>query len=56
MRAALDAVKAGSARQVLVVASDSPMGAPGTDFEQNCGDGAAAPAVVGWANWCSHLT
>jgi len=42
LRAALDAVKAGSARQVLVVASDSRMGAPGTDFEQNCGDGAAA--------------
>ncbi len=42
LRAALDAVKAGSAKQVLVVASDCRMGAPGTDFEQNCGDGAAA--------------
>ena len=42
LRAALDAVKAGSAKSVLVVAADSRMGAPGTDFEQNCGDGAAA--------------
>ena len=42
LRAALDAVKAGSAKQVLVVASDCRMGAPGTGFEQNCGDGAAA--------------
>lgn len=42
LRAALDAVKAGSAKQVLVVAADCRMGAPGTDFEQNCGDGAAA--------------
>lgn len=42
LRAALDAVKAGSAKQVLVVAADCRTGAPGTDFEQNCGDGAAA--------------
>ncbi len=42
LRAALDAVKAGSARKVLVVASDCRMGAPGTAFEQNSGDGAAA--------------
>ncbi len=42
LRSALDAVKGGSASQVLVVAADSRMGAPGTDFEQNCGDGAAA--------------
>lgn len=47
LRAALDAVKAGSARKVLVVASDSRMGAPGTAFEQNCGDGAAALLVSG---------
>ena len=45
LRAALDAVKAGSAKQVLVVASDCRMGAPGTDFEQNVGDGAAAVLV-----------
>jgi len=42
LRAALDAVRAGTAKQVLVVAADCRMGAPGTDFEQNCGDGAAA--------------
>ena len=42
LRAALDAVKAGAAKQVLVVAADCRMGAPGTGFEQNCGDGAAA--------------
>ncbi len=42
LRAALDTVRAGTAKQVLVVAADCRMGAPGTDFEQNCGDGAAA--------------
>jgi len=42
LRAALDAVKAGSVKQMLVVGADCRMGAPGTDFEQNCGDGAAA--------------
>jgi len=47
LKAALDAVKAGSARQVLVVASDCRMGAPGTEFEQNGGDGAAAVLVGG---------
>lgn len=47
MKAALDAVKAGSAKQVLVVAADCRMGAPGTDFEQNCGDGAGALIVGG---------
>jgi len=42
LKAALDAIKAGSAKEVLVVAADTRIGAPGTDFEQNCGDGAAA--------------
>lgn len=42
LRAALDAVRAGTAKQMLVVTADCRMGAPGTDFEQNCGDGAAA--------------
>jgi 3-hydroxy-3-methylglutaryl CoA synthase len=45
LRAALDAVKAGSAKSVLVVAADCRMGAPGTDFEQNTGDGAGALLV-----------
>lgn len=42
LRSAADAVDAGSARQVLVVASDCRMGAPGSGLEANVGDGAAA--------------
>src|SRR5262245_20556220 len=42
LRAAADAVKAGSARRVLVVASDVRMAAPRTALEANIGDGAAA--------------
>ena len=42
LKAALDAVNAGSAKQILVVASDCRLGAPGSSFEQTCGDGAAA--------------
>lgn len=42
LRAAADAVTAGSARCVLVVASDCRMGAPGSGLERNFGDGAAA--------------
>jgi 3-hydroxy-3-methylglutaryl CoA synthase len=42
LRAALDAVVAGSARRVLVVASDCRMGAPGSGIEPNVGDGAVA--------------
>ena len=42
LRAATDAVAAGSARCVLVVASDCRMGAPGSGLERNSGDGAAA--------------
>jgi len=45
LKMALDVVNAGSARQILVVATDCRMGAPGTDFEQYCGDGAAAILV-----------
>lgn len=39
---ALDAVKAGSARQVLVVVADTRLGPPDTAFESLFGDGAAA--------------
>jgi 3-hydroxy-3-methylglutaryl CoA synthase len=39
---ALDAVKAGSARQVLVIAADNRMGPPDTAFESLFGDGAAS--------------
>ncbi len=42
MRAALDAIKAGSARQVLVTAADSRMGAPRGEFDQAAGDGGVA--------------
>src|SRR5438105_12759818 len=42
LRAAVDAVKAGSARRVLVVAADTRMAAPRSAMEANPGDGAAA--------------
>lgn len=42
IRAAVDAVKAGSARNVMVVAADCRLGTPGSEFEQVLGDGAAA--------------
>jgi len=42
LRAAFDAVTAGSARRVLVVASDCRLGAPGSVLERSLGDGAAA--------------
>lgn len=42
LKAALDAVKAGSNRRVLVIASDCRIGFPGSAFEQTLGDGAAA--------------
>ena len=42
LRSALDAVAAGSARQALVVVSDSRQGAPRSETERNSGDGAAA--------------
>jgi hydroxymethylglutaryl-CoA synthase len=54
LRAALDAVRAGSAKQVLVVASDSRLGAPGTDYEQNCGDGAAA-LLIGDSDFVAEI-
>jgi 3-hydroxy-3-methylglutaryl CoA synthase len=42
LKAAVDAVKSGSAKQVIVVASDCRLGAPGSSWEVNCGDGAVA--------------
>lgn len=42
LRAAMDAVKAGSAKKVLVVVADSRMGMPNSDFEAFVGDGAVA--------------
>lgn len=43
--AALDAVKAGSARSALVVAADLRSAAPGTELEPLIGDGAAAVVI-----------
>jgi hydroxymethylglutaryl-CoA synthase len=42
LRSAMDAVKAGSAKKVMVTAADARLGTPGTPFEQNFGDGAGA--------------
>lgn len=42
LRAAFDAVKAGSARCALVIASDVRLAAPNSGLEANFGDGAAA--------------
>jgi hydroxymethylglutaryl-CoA synthase len=49
MKSAMDSVNAGSAKQIMVVASDCRLGAPGSDFEHSCGDGAAA-FVIGNKN------
>jgi hydroxymethylglutaryl-CoA synthase len=49
VRAALDAVKSGSSKNVLVVASDSRLGALQGKLEQLLGDGAAA-LVIGQEN------
>lgn len=49
LEAALNAVKAGTARNVLVVASDCRMGAPRGALESKLGDGAAA-FLVGTAD------
>ncbi len=45
MRSAMDAVNSGSARSILVVASDSRLGAPQGRNEQLLGDGAAALVI-----------
>ena len=45
LKAAADAVKAGSAKKVLVVAGECMVLTPSTDFEQVCGDAAAAILV-----------
>ena len=42
IKMAMDSVNAGSARQVLVVGSDTRFAAPRADMERNLGDGAAA--------------
>ncbi len=42
LKSAMDAVQAGSAKKVMVAASDCRLGTPGSNIEQNCGDGAGA--------------
>ena len=42
MKMAMDSINAGSAKRVLVVASDTRIGSPRGDMERNLGDGAAA--------------
>ncbi len=42
LRAALDSVKAGSARQVMVTVADCRTGTPGSEFDRTSGDGAGA--------------
>ena len=54
LRSALDAVAAGSAKQVLVVVADSRQGAPRSETERNSGDGAAA-FLVGDADVTAEL-
>jgi len=55
LRAALDAVKAGSARSILVVASDCRIGYPRSDHEQSFGDAAAAVLVSNTASPHVHV-
>ncbi|PKB71104.1 MAG: hypothetical protein BZY87_07200 [SAR202 cluster bacterium Io17-Chloro-G6] len=47
LKSALDSVAAGSAKKVLVVASDNRQGAPRGEAERNLGDGAVAFVVSG---------
>ncbi|MFC2065814.1 OB-fold domain-containing protein [Chloroflexota bacterium] len=47
LKAAVDAVKAGSAKQIMVIAADMRLPTPGSDFEREFGDGAAAFLVSG---------
>ena len=42
LMSAIDAVKAGSAKKVMVTAADTRMGIPTSPYEQNFGDGAGA--------------
>ena len=42
LRAAVDALKSGTVKQILVIASDMRLPMPGSDFEREFGDGAAA--------------
>jgi len=54
IRMAADTVKAGSAKQILVTASDCRLGPPGSEMDQIFGDGAAA-FLVGDTNVIASL-
>ncbi len=60
LQSAIDAVKAGSAKNVLVIAADCRMGAPNSSLENNGGDAAAAfligseNVIAMLENACSH--
>ncbi|MEZ5539007.1 MAG: zinc ribbon domain-containing protein [Pseudomonadales bacterium] len=62
LQSAIDAVKAGSAQRVLVIAADCRMGAPSSGFEANTGDAAAAflvgaeGAIATLDCACAHTT
>lgn len=45
LKAAVDAVKAGSSKAAVAVAADCRLGNPGSSLEQNFGDGAAAVMI-----------
>jgi len=45
LKAAVDTLKAGAAKQVLVIAADMRLPMPGSDFEREFGDGAVALLV-----------
>ena len=47
LKAAMDAVKAGSAKQVMVITADTRLPMPGSDFERLLGDGAVA-FIIGY--------
>lgn len=49
LRAAIDAIESGSAKNVLLVAADCRPGQEGTNWEQILGDGAAAVVISGAA-------
>lgn len=54
LRFAADAVKAGSAKQIMVTAADRRQGPPLSAFDQNFGDGAAA-LLIGDSNVIASL-
>ncbi len=47
LKAAVDIIKGGGAKQILVIAADTRLPMPGSDFERELGDGAAAFLITG---------